>query len=61
MEHAVDDRALGRLSEFVDFVQRCRRRGNDWVASFHPRRLGSRAPAAPARSRRGSPGRRGRA
>jgi DtxR family Mn-dependent transcriptional regulator len=59
MEHAVDDRAMGRLSEFVDFVNRCRRRGHDWVASFHPHRARSRPRTA--RGGRASTPRRGRA
>ncbi len=50
MEHAVDDQAMGRLSEFVEFVQRCRRSGNDWVASFHPR-PGQRLPSSRRQAR----------
>lgn len=59
IEHAVDDRALGRLSEFVEFVQRCRRDGNDWLAPFHPRRAPGRAHPAGTPRTRGAPGRRG--
>ncbi len=34
MEHAADDALLARLAEFVEFVHRCRRAGDDWIAGF---------------------------
>ena len=54
MEHAVDDRALRRLSEFVEYVQAGRRAGEDWMADFRPRRARGgpgRRSAAPRRAR----------
>lgn len=40
MEHAVDERVLGRLVEFAEFVEKCPRAGSDWIRRFHGRCAG---------------------
>ena len=34
MEHHIDDEALERLIQFIQFVQNCPRTGNDWLKAF---------------------------
>ena len=34
MEHAIDNKSLGKLLFFFDFIYKCPRVGKDWVAAF---------------------------
>ncbi|MBT8764262.1 metal-dependent transcriptional regulator [Desulfohalobiaceae bacterium Ax17] len=34
MEHHIDDEALERLIQFIQFVQNCPRTGDDWLKAF---------------------------
>ena len=35
MEHAMDKAAINRLVQFIDYVRRCPRAGEDWIANFN--------------------------
>lgn len=35
MEHHIDDQALEKLIDFIQFVQSCPRTGPDWLAAMH--------------------------
>ena len=35
MEHAMDKSAINRLVQFIDYIYRCPRTGEDWIGNFN--------------------------